>query len=258
MRGESSVIGFSDVVKRKLQNYVYALIDPRNSEIFYIGKGIDDRVFKHEREKNFVVEGSKHCRIDSIKNSGKEIKKVIILHGLTKKEAFAAEAALINLMKYIAPDKLTNIVLGHHAAPVMTVEEIERFYGAEMLTEKDIFHNLLVIKINSLYDYNMTDREIMDCARGHWVINSENAEKADYLVAVYHGIVVGVYENMKWYPSGVKTEFYPRLSDENLQLTNRKYCTCISAPSSEYLNKNISAIVKDAQNPISYIWGKKS
>ncbi len=249
---------FSDTVKQKLKYYVYALVDPRNDEIFYIGKGINDRVFQHETEKNIGVEGSKHRRIESIKRAGNDVKKVIILYGLTEEEAFAAEAALINVMQFLKPDKLTNVVSGHHADPVMTVEEIERFYGAEILTEKDIFHNLLVIKINSLYDYNMTDREIMDCARGHWVINTNNAQKVDYLVAVYHGIVVGVYENMKWYPSGVKSEFYPRLSEENLKLTNRKYCTCTPAARAKYLHKNISTVVKDTQNPVSYIWGRKN
>lgn len=248
---------FSDKVKQKLKYYVYALIDPKNDEIFYIGKGVNDRIFQHETE-NIGMESSKHRRIESIKRIGKEVKKVIILHGLTEEEAFAAEAALINVMQFLTPDKLTNVVSGHHSDPVMTVEEIERFYGAEYLTEKDIFHNLLVIKINSLYDYNMADREIMDCARGHWRINVENAKNMDYLVAVYRGQVVGVYENMQWYSSGIATEFYPQLSEENLKLTNRKYCTCNPAIKAKYINKNISTVVKDTQNPVSYIWGRKN
>ena len=248
---------FSDKVKQRLMYYVYALIDPRNDEIFYIGKGVNDRVFQHETE-NIGIESDKHRRIESIKRAGKDVKKVIVLYGLTEDEAFAAEAALINVMQYLTPDKLTNIVSGHHSDPVMTVEGIERFYGAEILTEKDIFHNLLVIKINTLYDYNMTDREIMDCARGHWRINVDNAKNMDYLVAVYRGQVVGVYENMQWYSSGIATEFYPQLSEDNLKLTNRKYCTCNPAVKAKYIDKSISAVVKDTQNPVSYIWGRKN
>jgi len=258
MKGEGVMTGFSDIVKQKLQYYVYALIDPRNNEIFYVGKGTGDRIFDHEKEKGFDTDNTKVCRINDIKNSGNEVKKIIVLYGLAEKEAFVAEATMINLIKYITPADLTNVVSGHHADKVMTVEEIESTYGAEVLTERDIFHNLLVVKINSLYDYNMTKREIMDCARGHWVINAENAEKADYLVAVYHGIVVGVYENMKWYSSGEKTEYYPRLSEENLQLANRKYCTCIPVINSKYINKNIGLVVRDTQNPVSYIWGRKN
>lgn len=249
---------FSDITKQKLQYYVYALIDPRNNEIFYVGKGINDRVFQHEWEKETAIESEKHLRINAIKESGNAVKKVILLYGLTEESAFASESALINLLNYTEHHKLTNIMSGHHAEPVMTVEEFELFHGAELLTEKDIQHNLLVIKINALYEHGMSDDEIKDCARGHWVINIKNASKADYLVAVYHGIVVGVYENMQWYPSGKQTEFYPYLSEKTLAMTKRKYCTCTSVPESKYLGKNISALVKTAQNPISYIWGKKA
>ncbi len=38
---------FSPEVCEKLQNYVYRLIDPRNGETFYIGKGTNNRVFDH-------------------------------------------------------------------------------------------------------------------------------------------------------------------------------------------------------------------
>ena len=34
--------GFSDKVKQKLGYYVYALADPRDNKIFYIGKGINN------------------------------------------------------------------------------------------------------------------------------------------------------------------------------------------------------------------------
>ena len=30
--------------------YVYGLIDPRTNQLFYIGKGKDNRVFEHEKE----------------------------------------------------------------------------------------------------------------------------------------------------------------------------------------------------------------
>jgi hypothetical protein len=38
----------ADVV-RKLKTYVYRLIDPRNGETFYVGKGQGNRVFAHIR-----------------------------------------------------------------------------------------------------------------------------------------------------------------------------------------------------------------
>lgn len=40
--------GFSDKVKQKLGYYVYALADPRDNKIFYIG--INNRIFQHEEK----------------------------------------------------------------------------------------------------------------------------------------------------------------------------------------------------------------
>ena len=140
--------GFSDKVKQKLGYYVYALADPRDNKIFYIGKGINNRIFQHEEK---LDNSNKSNRIKEILSSGNKIKKLIISYGLSEKEAFVAESALINIMNYIDSQSLTNVVSGHHTAPVITAEDFEKIYGAEILSKEDIFHNLLIVKINSLY-----------------------------------------------------------------------------------------------------------
>ena len=38
---------FSDEVCKEIKYYVYRLVDPRNGETFYVGKGKDNRVFAH-------------------------------------------------------------------------------------------------------------------------------------------------------------------------------------------------------------------
>lgn len=43
----SKVSGFPSGVSEKIGNYVYRLIDPRNGETFYVGKGKGNRVFAH-------------------------------------------------------------------------------------------------------------------------------------------------------------------------------------------------------------------
>lgn len=49
--------GFSDKVKQKLGYYVYALADPRDNKIFYIGKGINNRIFN--TKKNSITQISR-------------------------------------------------------------------------------------------------------------------------------------------------------------------------------------------------------
>ena len=93
------------------------------TKFFYIGKGINNRIFQHEEK---LDNSNKSNRIKEILSSGNKIKKLIISYGLSEKEAFVAESSLINIMNYIDSQSLTNVVSGHHTAPVITAEDFEK------------------------------------------------------------------------------------------------------------------------------------
>lgn len=95
-------------VTEKLKTYVYRLIDPRNGETFYVGKGRGDRVFAHIQEQVETADPSnKLKRIREIRLAGFEVAHVIHRHGMDNKTAVEVEAALID-----AYPGLTNIVAG--------------------------------------------------------------------------------------------------------------------------------------------------
>ena len=90
---------FPSDVTQKLKAYVYRLIDPRNGETFYVGKGKGNRVFAHIGAEG-SLEGdeidNKLKRIREIRLAGFEVAHVIHRHGMDEKTAFEVEAALID------------------------------------------------------------------------------------------------------------------------------------------------------------------
>ena len=247
--------------------YVYALIDPRTNDVFYIGKGIGNRVFSHEYEsdKTPKSEKTKLQRIRDIEKAGFEVKRLIINWGLTEAEAFAAEAALINLMNAISGTLLTNIVAGHHTHESLTVEEFELMYGAELLQPEDIKHNILVIKINKLYRRGMSDCEIYDSVRGMWNASIKSIEQREvkYVFAVYNGLIVGVYKPDEWHYVYEQIDLpqHDLMDDETFErLKNRIYFICrdyknLDDDGKAYLHKSIAGLKvnQSAQNPITYL-----
>ncbi len=99
---------FSPEVIAKLKTYVYRLLDPRNGETFYVGKGKGNRVFAHIRaEIDTGDPNDKLKRIHEIRAASFDVAHVIHRHGLDDKTAFEVEAALID-----AYPGLTNAVNG--------------------------------------------------------------------------------------------------------------------------------------------------
>ena len=181
--------------------YVYGLIDPRNNKIFYVGKGTGNRVFEHERE-SFSNPDSDNLKLKTIAEivyEGLEVKKVIINSKLTEREAFAAEASLINIFNYLSDVELTNIVAGHHSTEALTVEDFERMNGAEELSKDDIKHKVVFIKITNSYRRNMSSEELYDVIRGVWKNNLNKARFAEYVLGVHNSLIIAVYKPSQWY-----------------------------------------------------------
>lgn len=91
--------------------YVYALIDPENDEIFYIGKGIGGRVLKHEeRTRRGVLQNKEKVkRIQKIFASSQEVERRILFCSNSEEVTLAIEA---NVVRELAALGLTNIIGG--------------------------------------------------------------------------------------------------------------------------------------------------
>ncbi len=261
------VKNFSEKALQALNGYyVYALIDPRNDKVFYIGKGTGNRVFSHEIEsgKSPESEKIKLQTIRAIENVGLNVKRVIVNWGLTENEAFVAEASLINLLNFIGEIKLSNIVAGHNVHESLTVEDFELRYGAEHLKKEDIKHYILVVKINHLFRWGMTPKELYEATRGHWSASIDRVRKnIDYVFAIYNQLIVAVYKPDEWhYVSEMIDVPRPyefingidKKSAKRVYFISKNYET-LDENQQFYIHKSIAEfkLNKSAINPITYL-----
>lgn len=173
-----------------LQYYVYRLIDPRNGETFYVGKGKGNRVFSHsqgEVENDSFSE--KKARIREIQLAGFEVLHVIHRHGLDENTAFEIEAALID-----AYPGMTNIMDGHGNSEfgVMHSEEIIQKYSAETA---NFNHKALLISVNRSARGEISLYEATHYA---WKLDKKRAMKAEVVLATNKGLIVGAFVVEKW------------------------------------------------------------
>lgn len=182
---------FPAEVALRLKTYVYRLIDPRNGETFYVGKGQGNRVFSHIRLEQ-KLEGddldNKVKRIREIRLAGFEVAHVIHRHGMDDKTAFEVEAALID-----AYPGLTNIAggTGNNDYGAMHAKEIIRRYCAEPAVFQ---HRGLLISVNR----SATETSLYDATRYAWKISKSKAKQAEVILATQQGLIVGAFIAHDW------------------------------------------------------------
>ena len=186
---------FSPEVSDKLEYYVYRLIDPRNGDTFYVGKGKGNRVFAHANAEPETGADSdelsdKMQRIREIKNAGFDVAHIIHRHGMNEKTALAVEAALME-----AYPGVLNIAGGHGSNEYgcMHAQQVIEQYQAR---ETDLQnHKLLMITINHTAT---AEDSIYDAVRASWRLNVKKARESEYVLALERGLVVGVFVPTKW------------------------------------------------------------
>ena len=183
---------FPSEVVAALKHYVYRLIDPRNGETFYVGKGHGNRIFEHAAgqyiENDKDAPDDKRGRINQIIKVGLHVGHVIHRHGMTEESAHEVEAALID-----AYPGLTNRVLGRGSNDRGSrhANEIVAQYAAETFVVKE---PLILISIGRSYE----ERGPYDAVRGVWQINRTRATKYELVLGHVSGLVVCAYRPTKW------------------------------------------------------------
>jgi hypothetical protein len=238
---------FPPEVAAKLKTYVYRLIDPRNGETFYVGKGRGNRLFAHIRAEQ-DLEGddldNKLKRIREIRLAGLEVLHVIHRHGMDDKTAFEVEAALID-----AYPGLTNVAGGTGSddyGPMHAKEIIRRY-----LAEPAVFrHKALLISINR----SATETSLYEAVRYAWKISKSRAKQAEVILATLQGLIVGAFVADEWLDA--TAENFPGREGVpgRVGFVGREAPDDIKAL---YVGKRVpDEYRRGPANPIRYTWGK--
>lgn len=188
--------------RKALGHYVYALRDPRNHEVFYIGKGKDERILQHVAEagKNPKSEKAKLKRIQEIESKGLSVEHLFLRTGMkTSEQALAIEQAVIdaflaNRATSTGPSALTNLVAGHEHSEVglASLETVLARYGKAQTPV--IQRPLLVLKLNQKWQPDMSQETLLAVSRGVWGVGQEIRDKAEIALVISFGVIRGVYE----------------------------------------------------------------
>ncbi|MBD5090295.1 MAG: endonuclease [Lactobacillus sp.] len=247
---------FKQSVIEGLKYYVYALVDPSDNRIFYVGKGSGNRVYQHARAA--LVDDSPSLKLSTIreiKELGLDVMYYIIRHNLTEQEAYLVESSIMDLLTYPAFNKeniLTNIVSGHHQwnEGIKTDEEINILYDCPKI--KPIpGDRLLLVSLNKSYKQSKATgvyRRANDyeSARKYWKLSRDKADKVKYILGIYRGIVRIVIE--------VKGKSLCPVAEDGTVFKEPRFAFVGDiVPDSPYLNTDVTDYTFGSGGAITYI-----
>jgi hypothetical protein len=183
------VISFAPEIAEKLKTYVYRLIDPRNGETFYVGKGQGNRVFAHIHEQVHEDDlSNKLRRIRDIHLAGFEVAHVIHRHGMDDRIALEVEAALMDAYPGLTNDA---VGLGNADFGAMHAMEIVRKYAAEPAVFQ---HRALLVSVNR----TAADVSLYEATRSAWKVSITKAKHAEVILPTRQGLIVGAFVASQW------------------------------------------------------------
>lgn len=195
---------FSPEVCAEINYYVYRLVDPRNGQTFYVGKGKNNRVFAHAKcalsnysdvdynPENDTDDNLKYKTIREIKDAGLEVIYIIQKYGLKEHDAFVIESALID-----AYSILTNKIKGFNSSEPCNAITLQRDLAAEEYEDSVNNPKYIIIKVKDYWLDQRKDR--YECTRSAWKIDPKKAQKYPYVLSVTGGIVREVYKVKEWH-----------------------------------------------------------
>lgn len=127
------------------------------------------------------------------------------------------------------------------------------------LTDKEIRHNIIIIKINKTYHKGMTARELYEYTRGFWKRKIESVAPAQYALSVVDGAVIEVYQIDRWIPASeadnVIRDYNPESHSDRIAFDGKVASDDVR---DYYLGRSVNALYKWGEaDPVKLILAYK-
>jgi hypothetical protein len=202
---------FDSVITEKLGSYVYALTDPRDKKVFYIGKAGgkegqgNNRIFSHFEEASNAIKNNikeldqKTRRIIEIWSADERVEWYIVRHGLPDEmTALHIEAALIDAFSVSQNGPALNLVRGHGTAShgILTPDMVREF-GAKPVAPTNACSAVFIFPVQNAV---ARGESIYEATRKAWAVSKDLRETSGSVaVGVANGIAKGVFDVESWH-----------------------------------------------------------
>ncbi len=255
---------FDTNIYGKLKCYVYALRDPRDNKVFYVGKGGgqgngNSRLFQHFTDAETALrnpEGtrsSKIQRIIEIWAADEIVDWFILRHGLDEPVAHHVEAALIDAFEVSQNGPVLNDVRGHGAAEhgLLMHEDVYSF-AAQPVNPKTGYKSVFIFPI---YKALQGGKIPYDATRCCWIVSQQfRSQMQSIAVGVSGGISKGAYEISRWFPSGNRWGF-EGTEISGGDLFNVNFYPIISKAMGYFQRGNYLVVEFDGRNKFRFVRG---
>lgn len=217
---------FDSLQSDRLGNYIYALRDPRDNKIFYVGQGSGNRVFQHFNEAQEKLQkgtsaSSKVIRILDIWKNFEDVSWDIIAHGLPRESLGLIESGIIDALSISQNGQCLNENRGPHSS-ILGEDDVEAL-GAKVFNPKEIYRKIFLFPAHNTIANSPNN--IYEATRASWKIAKRNRVEGSYAVGIKGGISVGGYKISGWEGRGEKQAF---VGDEESALLNYDWKYIIS------------------------------
>lgn len=186
-------------IEDALGEYVYALEDPRTGRVFYVGRGVRNRVLHHARDSlDEALPGAKLSLIRDIRRHGLEPRAWILRRRIGRRIGAAEmEALAIDILSRWHAHLLNEVRGAGVADGIRSLEGLLADYTAKPL---ETTRAAILVNIGRTWIEGISDEALWDAARKWWMCRPEDrAVPPRLLLAEAGNIVRGA-----WFIAGVR------------------------------------------------------